>query len=101
MKQIRIDLLAPVPKVVVFPPPPEGVRVGPLRSEISNGPIGDSLFFVVEVAAKIAPGIVARFIYERVAQYDAKRVAINRRDPADQADFERIVADELEIGKND
>ena len=101
MKQIRIDMLAPRKVMVFLPPPPDGVRMGGLRSEISNGPIGDSLYCIVEIAKPIASGLIARFIYERVAQYDAKRVAINGREPVDRADFERIVTEEIEIGKND
>ena len=72
-----------------------------LRSDPANGPFVDSLFVLVEIAKPIASGIVARFIYERVAQYDAKRIAINGREPRDKAEFERIVTEELEIGKND
>ena len=87
--------------MVLLPPPPDGVRMTGLRSDPTNGPIGDSLFVLVEVAGKIAPGIIARWIYDRIVQYDAKRVAINGREPKDDADFERIVAEEIDIGKND
>ena len=75
--------------------------MGGLQSEPTNGPIGDSLFLIVEVAGKIAPSILARWIYDRVVQYDAKRKAINGREVVNEADFHRVVTEELEIGKND
>jgi hypothetical protein len=101
MKQIRIDLLQPIPKAVWLPRPPDGVRVGGLRSEISNGPIGDSLFVLVDVGKDVAIALFTSWLYDHIKEYRAKRIRINGREPSDRADFERIVADELEIGKND
>ena len=101
MKQIRIDMLAPRRMMVILPRPPDGVRMGAMKSEITAGPMSDSFFMLVDIAKPIASGLIARFIYERVSQYDAKRVAINGREPVDRADFERIVTEEVEIGKND
>jgi hypothetical protein len=94
-------MLRPKRAIVFLPPPPDGVRMGGLRSEPSNGPIRDSLFCLVEVAKPIAAGIVARFIYERVCQYDAERIKINGQEPVDRADFDRIVSESIEVGKND
>ncbi len=101
MKQIRIDMLAPQRMMVLLPRPPDGVRMGPIRSEITAGPMSDSFFMLVGIAKPIASGLIARFIYERVAQYDAKRVAINGREPVDRADFERTATKEIYNRKND
>ena len=72
-----------------------------LRSDPKDGPAGDSLFVLVEITRAIAASILARWIYDRVVQYDAKRKAINGHEVVNEADFQRVISEELEIGKND
>ena len=72
-----------------------------LRSEISNGPIGDSLFALVEVGKDVSVALLASWLYDRIKQYDAERIKINGQEPADRSDFDRIVAESVQIGKND
>ena len=87
--------------MVFLPQPPKDVRMSNLRSEISNGPIGDSLFALVEVGKDVSVALLASWLYDRIKQYDAERIKINGQEPADRSDFDRIVAESVQIGKND
>ena len=102
-KEIRVDLLAPTGMAVSWPPPPGGVRVSGLRSEVFNGvPAGElAVFFLVTVPSGIAINLISSWLYERITNHHAKRVKIQGQEPKDKDDFERIVRDQLEIGKND
>jgi len=102
-KEIRVDLLAPKGMLVSWPPPPDGVRVSGLRSEVVNGVPASELavFFLVTIPSGIAINLVLSWLYDRITNHNAKRVKIQGQEPKDKEDFDRIVHDQLEIGKND
>ena len=104
MKQeIRIDLLSPKGMMVVLPRPPEGVQVTGLRSDAFSGPTGGEIavFFLVTVPSGIALNLFSSWLYDRIRNYQAKRFKIQGIEPKDKDDFDRIVQEQLEIGKND
>ena len=80
--------------------PPEGLDFY-IEAANEGGIIATSFIILADVIKPIAAGLIARFIYDRVAKCDAKRVLIDDREPVDRADFERTLVDGLEIGKND
>ena len=102
-REIRVDLLSPKSPMVFLPPPPHGVRVSGLRSEPFNGPTPQDIavFFLVTVPSGIAINVFSAWLYERIRNHRADRIRIQGREPKDQADFERIVREEIEVGKND
>jgi hypothetical protein len=103
-RQIRIDLLAPQDLMPIAQKPP-GVKVSGLRSDAFNGapPPLDRVpwHVIVEIAKDVTLGVASNWLYDYIQQYRAKRIAIKGREPKDKADFGRIVAEEIEIGKND
>ena len=72
-----------------------------LRSDPANGPLTDSLYIIVEITKDISIGLLAHWIYDRVIQYDAKHKRINGKEVVNESDFERVIGDDLQIGKND
>ena len=80
--------------------PPDGLNFY-IEAANEGGIITASFILLAEITKPIAAGLIARFIYDRVAKYDAKRVLIDDRELVDRADFERTLVDGLEIGKND
>lgn len=101
-RAIRIDLLAPK-SLMAMGQPPEGVQVSGLRSEILNGPAPEqiALYFLVTVSGNIAINVFSSWLYDRIRSHQASRFRVQGHEPKDAADFERIVREELEIGKND
>ena len=89
--------------MVLLPPPPEGVRVSGLRSEPINGPTPQDIavFFLVTVPSGIAINVFSNWLYERIRNHRADRFRVQGREPKDQADLERIVREEIKVGKND
>jgi hypothetical protein len=80
----------------------EGVKVSGLRSEPRNGPVDEALVHLtVEVAISLSAHLVSPWLAEYIKQYGAKRVKINHREPLDEADFRRIVVEELGERKKD
>ena len=102
-REIRVDLLSPKLPLALLPRPPQGVEVSGLRSEPFNGPTPQdiALFFLVTVPSGIAINVFSAWLYDRIRNHRADRFRIQGHEPKDAADFERIVRDELEIGKND
>jgi hypothetical protein len=102
-QEIRIDLLSPKGMMVIFPHPPGGVQVTGLRSDAFNGPTGGevAVFFLVTVPSGIALNLLSSWLYERIKNHQAKRFKIQGIEPKDKDDFDRIVQEQLEIGKND
>jgi len=102
-REIRVDLLSPKSRVVSLPAPPEGVQVSGLHCEIFNGPTPQefALFFLVTVPSGIAINLISSWLYDRIRNHHASRFRVQGREPKDAADFERIIREELEIGKND
>ena len=80
--------------------PPEGVSFC-IDAVNEAGVIATAFILLVEITKPIAEGILASWIYDRVAKYDAKHIRVDGQETMDRADFERKVADDLEIGKND
>jgi hypothetical protein len=101
--ELRVDLLSPKSPMVFLPQPPNGVRVSGLRSEPFNGPTPTDIavFFLVTVPSGIAINVFSAWLHERIRNHRADRFRVQGREPKDAADFERIVSEELEIGKND
>jgi len=98
-RRLRVELLNPllirsgVEKL-------EGVTVSGLRSDPRNGPTDEALVHLtVEVGISVSAHLVSPWLAEYIKQYGAKRVKINHREPVDEADFKRIVIEELEIGR--
>jgi len=81
--------------------PPEGVSLSGLRGDPTAGPFTDSLFFIVTVGRDVTITVLSSWLYERIKDHCAKLIRINGREPNDRADFDRIVREEIEIGKND
>lgn len=103
--QLKVTLYQPE-ELMVFLRPPEGVKVSGMTGPVMNGPIGDLvLTFTVEYGAEFASSVssslLTAWIIERFRRHKAKRASINGREPVDEADFHRIVREELEIGKDD
>ncbi len=102
-RELRVDLLSPKSPMVLLPRPPDGVRVSGLSSEPFNGPSPTDIavFFLVTVPSGIAVNIFSAWLYDRIRNHRPERFRVQGQEPKDAADFERIVREELEIGKND
>ena len=91
--------------MVFLPKKPDGVRVSGLTSGIYNWipPSSEEviLFFTVNVSLPIVANLFSDWLYDRIQNHKAKRIRINGKEPTDRADFDRIVREEIEIGKND
>jgi hypothetical protein len=100
--RLEVELLEPA-MVRPMAPKLEGVTVGGLQGRAQNGPMPNDWWFVlpIEVAVNLATSVVGSWLYEYLKQYRAKRIRLNGREPVDEADFQRIFREELEIGKND
>lgn len=59
------------------------------------------MFFLVTVPSGVAINVFSTWLYERIRNHRAERFRIQGHEPKDQADFDRIVREEIEIGKND
>ena len=83
--------------------PPNGVIIkGPICTSL-NAPGAPSVaaFLLVTVPTSIAINLVSNWLYDHLMQRRAKRVRINGREPKDKAEFDRIIREEIEVGKND
>ena len=102
-REIRIDLLAPRNPTALLPPTPVGVQVSAMKSDAVAGPIPLDvvLHFSVTVAKDVAERLFVKWLYERIINYNAKCIRINGYEPKDRMDFERIVGEAIDIGKND
>ncbi len=80
--------------------PPEGLS---FYIEAANeGGIVTTVFTLFADIAKHVPAIlVAHWIFERLKKHPAKRVTVDGQEPVDEAEFERFIVSDLEIGKND
>ena len=94
-------MLSPEPKIIVLPQPPKGVRMSGLQSDPTNGPGSEVLHVLINITKDFVVNIVANWAYDRIVQYRPKGILINGRDADSREEFERIMAEELEIGKND
>jgi hypothetical protein len=100
-RTLRIDLLSPRMAMVVLPPPPPGVKMSGLRSDPANGPSSNSLFVIVEITRDVSVAVLAHWIWKRIEQYNAKRKSVKGHEVVDESGLERIISEDLEIGKND
>jgi hypothetical protein len=75
--------------------PPEGLS---FYAEAANegGVVASTFILFAEIIKPIAAGIIARWIYDRVAKSQAKRVRVDGREAVDRSEFERMIANGLE-----
>ena len=106
MRILRLELIEPG-KLDLPSQAPEGVTVsGNLKSSgivtrADHPSLKLALDVVIEVGEGVSKGLVVAWLLDLVKQYKAKRIRINRREPANEAELESIISEELEIGKND
>jgi hypothetical protein len=79
--EIRVDMLDPQLVMPISKKPP-GVSVGPLQSEIFNGPAPDhqALYVIITIIASVPAQVLANWIYDHFKQYKPKRIRINRKE---------------------
>jgi hypothetical protein len=79
--ELRVDMLDPE---LLHPvsKKPEGVSVGPLQSEIFNGPPPDhqALYVIITIVGSVPAQVLANWIYDHFKQYKPKRIRINRKE---------------------
>jgi hypothetical protein len=79
--EFRVEMLDPQ-LVNPVSKKPEGVSVGPLQSEIFNGPPPDhqALYVIIAVVGSVPAKLLANWIYDHFKQYRPKRIRINRKE---------------------
>jgi len=80
--------------------PPEGVSFY-IEAANEGGVIAATFTLFAEVTRDVSIALFSHWLYDEIKQHPAKSIRINGKEPVDRAEFERIIASDLEIGKND
>ena len=98
------------------PQPPQGITISGPMSEGKRGMGSEVTFYVLvgvylvgplvtelakETVKAIAVDAAKKWLIEFFAKHKAKRISINGREAKDQESLERLISDEIDIGKND
>ena len=80
--------------------PPAGLSFN-VEAANESGGIAATFILFLDIAKHVPAALVAHWLYDNFKKHPAKRVTVDSLEPANMAEFERFIASDFEIGKND